>query len=37
MMKLSNTRSIVDTTAQINSSGASHQLNDDSDHVALDA
>ncbi len=37
MMKLSNTRSIVETTAQISSSGAIHQFHDDSDQVALDA
>jgi hypothetical protein len=37
MMKLSKTRSIVDTTAQTSSTGAIHQLNDDKDQVALDA
>ena len=30
-------RPIVDTTAHTSSTGASHQLNDDSDQVALDA
>src|SRR5512139_1489737 len=37
MMKLSNTRSIVETTAHTSSTGASHQFHDASDHVALDA
>ena len=37
MMKWSNTRSIVDSTAHTSRIGASHQFHDDSDQVALDA
>src|SRR5690349_9194944 len=37
MMKLSNTRSIVDTTAKTSRIGTSHQLYEVSDQVALDA
>src|SRR5262249_16836034 len=35
--KLSNTRSIVDSTAHTSRIGGSHQFHDCSDHVALDA